>query len=158
MTVSSRSVRSTGTDVTHALGRQLAAELTPGILVALTGDLGTGKTALVRGICDGLGCGEQVTSPTFTIVNEYVGIVRVTHCDLYRLDSISEMLDIGLDDVFRSDAVVLVEWAERARPLLPVPRLEIRCSHGDDDDVRLLDIVMCEDDATSLLPRSHESF
>ncbi len=136
---------------TLAFGRELARTLVGGALIALTGDLGTGKTALVRGICEGLECGEQVTSPTFTIVNEYHGIQRVLHCDLYRLETMEEMLEIGLDELFRSDAVILVEWAERATALLPLPRLEISAGYGDSEHERIFTIHTCADDSTSIL-------
>lgn len=140
---------------TLAFGHLLARELAPGMLVALTGELGAGKTALVRGICEGLGCGGQVTSPTFTIVNEYEGNHRVLHCDLYRLETMEEMLEIGLDELFRSDAVILVEWAERAVTLLPLPRLEIRATHGGNEHERSFELHTCHDDATTVLHAPH---
>jgi tRNA threonylcarbamoyladenosine biosynthesis protein TsaE len=121
---------------TRALGRDIASKLGPGSVVALSGDLGTGKTALVRGICEFFGCADQVTSPTFTIMNDYRGSIPVNHCDLYRLHSIEEMLAIGFDDIFEPDCIVLVEWAERAVAILPTPRIEIICRHGEQEQTR----------------------
>lgn len=151
----SRTVHTSSETETLAFGHALARELAPGTLVALTGDLGAGKTALVRGICDALGCGEQVTSPTFTIVNEYEGSHRVLHCDLYRLETMEEMLEIGLDEVFRSDAVILVEWAERAVALLPLPRIEIRAAHGANEHERTFTVHTCDDETRTLLHPLH---
>lgn len=148
-------VRTSSETETLAFGHALARELAPGMLVALTGDLGAGKTALVRGICEALACGEQVTSPTFTIVNEYEGSHRVLHCDLYRLETMEDMLEIGLDEVFRSDAVILVEWAERAVALLPLPRLEIRATHGGNEHERAFELHTCHDESTTLLHAPH---
>jgi len=136
---------------TRRLGRDLAGGLRGGSVVALSGDLGTGKTALVRGMCEHLGCARQVTSPTFTIINEYDGEFPVFHCDLYRLQSIDEMLSIGLEDVFVPDHVVLIEWAERAREILPVPRIEIICTHMENEFERRYIINEATADGESML-------
>lgn len=127
-----------GEDETRRAGRMLAEQLPADALVALSGDLGTGKTAFIRGMCETFGCAEQVTSPSFTIINEYSGTRPVAHCDLYRLETVEEMLAIGLDELFASRRTVLVEWAERALPLLPLPRYEIAARHGSRPDERLI--------------------
>ncbi len=136
---------------TRDAGRALAASLPAGALVAISGDLGSGKTALVRGMCEHEKCDDQVTSPTFTIVNEYEGTRRVVHIDLYRLSSIQDMLEIGLDEVFRSEGLILVEWAERALPILPAPRYEIAARHGSEEHIREYSIRFFEDGCESIL-------
>lgn len=122
---------------TRRAGRMLADQLPDDALVTFSGDLGTGKTAFIRGMCEAFGCEQQVSSPSFTIINEYRGTRDVAHCDLYRLESIEEMLAIGLDELFAAERTVLVEWAERALPLLPLPRYEIALRHGSHHDERL---------------------
>ena len=140
---------------TRKLGEELAAELElPGRrvqLVALSGELGSGKTALVRGICRYFRCETQVTSPTFTIVNEYSGSRKVIHCDLYRLSTLREMLEIGLDETFLGNDVVLIEWAEKALELLPAPRLEIAATHGDTASERRFSIQLFTKNDSSIL-------
>ena len=104
---------------TEALGAALAEELKPGAVVAFTGDLGAGKTAFVRGLARGLGIGERVTSPTFTIVNEYEGgRLPLFHFDMYRLDSADELFDIGWEDYLARGGVCAVEWSENVADAL----------------------------------------
>ena len=97
---------------TEALGQALALSLKAGAVVALYGDLGAGKTAFVRGMARGLGVSARVTSPTFTIVNEYTGTLPLFHFDMYRLKSAGELFDIGWDDYLSRDGVCVVEWSE----------------------------------------------
>ena len=105
---------------TEALGRRLAAVLAPGAVVAYRGDLGVGKTAFTRGLARGLGCRERVTSPTFTIVNEYEGgRLPLFHFDLYRLEGAEDLFGIGWDDYLDRGGVCAVEWSERAAEVLP---------------------------------------
>ncbi|MDW7678964.1 MAG: tRNA (adenosine(37)-N6)-threonylcarbamoyltransferase complex ATPase subunit type 1 TsaE [bacterium] len=111
---------------TIKLGENLSRYLMPGDVVALLGELGSGKTCLVRGICKGLECADQVTSPTFTLINEYRGRFPVYHFDFYRLESEQEIFDLGYEEYFFGDGICLVEWAERALPLLPQNYIEIR--------------------------------
>ena len=109
-------------DAMHALGVQLAAQLVAGDVVALAGDLGAGKTTLVRGICDGLGiAAEEVSSPTFALCNVYAGRdFHVAHMDLYRLESVDDLTAAGLDEWLGApDALCLIEWPEIARRELP---------------------------------------
>jgi len=113
---------------TASLGRELAARFGAGDCVALTGELGAGKTALVRGIATGLGLDDErmVSSPTFVLVQEYAGDVPIYHLDLYRLTAPEgELADLGVDEML-DDGVVLIEWAERAGESLPRPRWSIR--------------------------------
>ena len=105
---------------TEALGSRLAERLRPGAVVACRGDLGLGKTAFTRGLARGLGCRERVTSPTFTIVNEYEGgRLPLFHFDLYRLEGAEDLFDIGWDDYLDRGGVCAVEWSERAAEALP---------------------------------------
>ena len=98
---------------TEALGEALAAKLKPGSVIAYTGDLGAGKTAFTRGLAKGLGCGDMVTSPTYTIVNEYLGgKMPLFHFDMYRLGSSDELFDIGWEDYLERGGICAVEWSE----------------------------------------------
>ena len=113
---------------TMSLGRELAGRLGVGDCVALTGELGAGKTALVRGIATGLGLADErmVSSPTFVLVQEYAGTLPIYHLDLYRLTTPEgELAELGVEEML-ADGVVLIEWAERAARTLPRPRWDIR--------------------------------
>ena len=104
---------------TEALGADLAGRLEPGTVIAFTGDLGAGKTAFVRGVARGLGISERVTSPTFTIVNEYEGgRLPLFHFDMYRLGSSDELFDIGWEDYLARGGVCAVEWSENVADAL----------------------------------------
>jgi tRNA threonylcarbamoyladenosine biosynthesis protein TsaE len=119
---------------TGALGRDLAGTLEPGIAVLLYGDLGAGKTAFTRGLAAGLGVSpEDVSSPTFTIIQEYRGgRLPLFHVDLYRLNDPREIEDLGLDEMARTGALA-IEWAEKlTRP--PRGAIEVRITHGDGDE------------------------
>ena len=132
---------------TEMLGRALADMLPPGTVVALRGDLATGKTCLVRGMASGFAPGAPVHSPTFTLVNQYGSEERVLyHLDLYRLSCPDDLADLGYEELFDSNGVCVVEWAERAEGLLPVARVEIGLAHAG-GDLRDLEIH-----APSLLP------
>jgi tRNA threonylcarbamoyladenosine biosynthesis protein TsaE len=120
---------------TVALGERLARELPPRGVVLLIGNLGAGKTALAKGIVNGLGAAapDEVSSPTFTLIHEY-GKGRVYHVDLYRLDEPREVATLGLEEIFDRDGVVLIEWGERFPRLLPPNRTEIRIRWVGDDE------------------------
>ena len=110
-------------DETQALGKKLAESLRPGDVIAYFGDLGAGKTAFTRGIAEGLGVSEQVTSPTYTIVNEYLsGRLPLFHFDMYRLGSSDELFDIGWEDYLARGGVCAVDWSENVEP----PQISIR--------------------------------
>lgn len=107
-------------DETIAFGSKLAVDLKAGDVIALVGDLGAGKTHLTKGIVRGLDSEEDVTSPTFTLVHEYVaGRLPVYHFDFYRIDDPNEFMGIGWDDYLDGDGVVVVEWADKFPELLP---------------------------------------
>ena len=106
-------------DETQALGQRLAKRLLPGDVIAYFGDLGAGKTALTRGIAQGLGFTDLVTSPTYTIVNEYLtGRIPLFHFDMYRLGSSDELFDIGWEDYLARGGVCAVEWSENVEDAL----------------------------------------
>ncbi len=128
---------STSPDRTRAFGRELSARLRPGDCVGLIGDLGSGKTCLAQGICEGLNVADRVTSPTFILVNEYRGRdaasrpISVYHFDLYRLPDVESLIDLGWDDYLAGSGICLIEWAERAGSLLPARALRIRIDVPD---------------------------
>jgi len=109
---------------TGRLGRALGASLPAGGFVALTGELGSGKTVLAQGIAEGLGCPGVASSPTFVIVNEYEGRRPVYHVDLYRVSDPASLEDLGYREIFYGDGVAVVEWADRVPSLLPDDRLD----------------------------------
>ncbi len=125
---------------TEALGERLGRLLTGGEVLAYTGDLGAGKTAFTRGVARGLGITERVTSPTFTIVNEYEGgRLPLFHFDLYRLSSAEDLFEIGWEDYLARNGVCAVEWSETAGAALEEPVL-IHISRGKTDNQRVITI------------------
>ena len=126
---------------TEALGARLAGALEPGAVVAFTGDLGAGKTAFVRGLARGLGIPDRVTSPTFTIVNEYEGgRLPLFHFDLYRLGCADELFDIGWEDYLARGGVCAVEWSERMEELLEPGTIRVDLRRGEDEDRRVITV------------------
>ena len=126
---------------TEALGRALAQHLTPGTVVAFTGDLGAGKTAFGRGMAQGLGIAQRVTSPTFTIVNEYEGgRLPLFHFDMYRLGSADDPFDIGWEDFLRRGGVCAVEWSETVQEALDADTIYVDIRRGAEDNQRVLTI------------------
>ena len=117
---------------TTELGRALSEHLKPGDVVAFYGDLGAGKTTMIKGICAGLGVTDVVKSPSFVIMTEYRGRIPVYHIDLYRLERPSEVLALGIEELLDRDAVLLVEWGERFPALWPRDRIEIRLAALDE--------------------------
>jgi len=120
---------------TEGVGEALAKTLSPGTVIAFTGDLGAGKTAFTRGLARGLGVTERVTSPTFTIVNEYEGgRVPLFHFDMYRLESSEELFDIGWEDYLARGGIIAVEWSEKVEDALAgALRIDIRRGPGEND-------------------------
>jgi tRNA threonylcarbamoyladenosine biosynthesis protein TsaE len=103
---------------TEVAGERLAATLQPGDVVAVTGELGAGKTCLIGGIVRGLGVSRAASSPTFVLVNQYRGRLPVFHLDAYRTESLSEVLDLGFDEYLSAGGVLLIEWADKLAPLI----------------------------------------
>ena len=137
-------------------GLFLGENLRPGDVVCLNGDLGAGKTTLTKSIAKGLGIDDYVTSPTFTIVNEYYGKIDLYHIDTYRLDDMVDVDYLGFDEYFYSDGVTIVEWAEKIRDALPEEYMEINIkSH---DDKRDLDINYVGNRFDELKEKLDESF
>jgi tRNA threonylcarbamoyladenosine biosynthesis protein TsaE len=121
-------------------GERFGRALTPSTMVAISGDLGAGKTTLIQAICLGYGVTEPVTSPTFALVHEYhAPRSPVFHIDLYRLERPADLTNIGWDDIVRADALVLVEWPERAGDRLPAAHVPIDLEHlSGEPDKRVL--------------------
>jgi tRNA threonylcarbamoyladenosine biosynthesis protein TsaE len=119
-------------DETRKVGAALAELLVPGDVVSLTGDLGAGKTAFVQGAARALGVQEPVTSPTFVLVRQYRGDVPVHHVDVYRLDRVQEVLDLGFEDLLDPSGVVFVEWGDAIDALLPDDHLRVEITTGDE--------------------------
>lgn len=132
--MSARVFRTRSEDETIAVGEQIARTLPPGALVLLIGELGAGKTTLAKGIIKGLGAAEpdEVSSPTFTLIQEYGRSPKVYHVDLYRIEHAREAEALGLEELLSEQAVVLVEWGERFPRLWPPERIEIRLRELDD--------------------------
>ena len=124
---------------TQAIGAALALTLGPGDVVALTGDLGAGKTCFTQGLARGLGVTGRAVSPTFVLVNEYRGRVPVHHVDAYRTGSLTELVDLGLDEMFSGDGVTIVEWADKLLPLLPATAVHVHIE-GVGDEPRTITI------------------
>ncbi len=122
---------------TERLGAALSGLLPSGSVVALRGELAAGKTCFVRGMASRFATNEIVSSPTFTIVNQYGNGPRLYHVDLYRLDGIEELADIGYEDFFEPDGICAIEWAERAESLLPARRVDVLFEHVDESTRRL---------------------
>ena len=126
---------------TETLGARLAAVLSPGAVVAYRGGLGMGKTAFTRGLARGLDISERVTSPTFTIVNEYEGgRLPLFHFDLYRLGSSDELVDIGWEDYLSRGGVCAVEWSENVADALEEDAIRVDLRRGESDGQRIITI------------------
>lgn len=132
-------VETVSPEETRAFGEKLAAVLEPGDVVALYGDLGAGKTQLVKGICAALGVpADRVNSPTFTLVNEYQGRHGpIYHVDAYRIQHADAFFELGYEEYFYSDGLCLIEWPERIEALLPERALRLRLTHCGEDRRRI---------------------
>lgn len=118
-------------------GTLIGKHAVEGLVVCLWGDLGAGKTQLAKGVAQGLGITEHVTSPTFTLINEYQGLLPLYHMDLYRLGDADEAYDLGLEEYFFGRGISLVEWPERIDGFLPEERLDLQLVKLDEDKRRL---------------------
>jgi len=126
-------VLSDGPESTRAFGRALGNAASPGTVLALSGELGAGKTQLAKGVASGLGVESVVNSPTFVLMNEHAGRLRLYHVDAYRLEEPEEAADAGLIDDRQADGVVVIEWANRLDGWLPPERLEIAIEANSPD-------------------------
>jgi tRNA threonylcarbamoyladenosine biosynthesis protein TsaE len=120
-------------------GREFSKRLKPPVLVLLTGDLGTGKTTLTKGIVSGLGAAgeDEVTSPTFTLVHVYGKPAKVYHADLYRIESFHDFETLGMEDMFAAPTIAILEWSERFPLQSPWPQVQVRLEHLGGDTRRI---------------------
>jgi tRNA threonylcarbamoyladenosine biosynthesis protein TsaE len=130
-------IESPSAEETAAAGERLAQSLRPGDVVALTGELGAGKTCFTQGLARGLGVTGRAVSPTFVLVNEYRGRLPVHHVDAYRTESMTELLDLGLDELIAGDGVTVIEWADKLLPLLPPDTIHVHIE-GVGDEPRVI--------------------
>ena len=141
-----RTIKSTSVQETIAAGRSFASELHRGDVVALYGELGSGKTQFVKGVCEAFSVQANVTSPSFIILNRYVGSDKlgeellVYHLDLYRVRSSEELYDIGFEEFFYGNGICLIEWADMLQDLVPSNRHDVRLRSCDLEDHRMIEI------------------
>lgn len=121
---------------TEKIGYTLGKLLTGGEIICMTGDLGAGKTTMTQSIAEGLDVKDYVTSPTFTIINEYEGRLPLYHFDVYRINDVDEMYDLGYEEYFYSNGVSIIEWADMIEEILPKERLNINIHKKDDIEGR----------------------
>ena len=126
---------------TRAVGEAVAALLRPGDVISLTGDLGAGKTTFVQGAARALGVEDPVLSPTFTLVREYRGRVPIYHLDVYRLERMQEVLDLGFEELVDRRAIVFIEWGDAIDVLLPPERLQVELTLPSDGQERRLSVT-----------------
>jgi len=124
---------------TILLGERIGKSLKPDDIVALSGELGAGKTTLIQGIAKGLGVRNWVTSPTFTIINEFEGKLSLYHIDLYRIENIDDAEDLAIEEYFIKGGVTVIEWAEKITPILPEKTIRISIKIISDNE-RSIDI------------------
>ena len=154
MTHTTRSARETLT-----IASTFAERLRRGDIVALYGELGSGKTQFAKGVCDYFGVGEHVTSPTFVLLNRHSGKdatgreLLIFHFDLYRIKSLSEIYDLGYEEFFSQDGICLIEWADQLADLLPARRYDVRLSFGKTEDERIVEITKQDAVKQSVLSR-----
>lgn len=133
-------LRLKGLDQVEEFGIRLGKLLKAGDILGLVGDLGAGKTTMTKSIGLGLEVDEYITSPTFALINEYRGRIPVYHFDVYRLENVEELYDIGFDEYFYGQGVSIIEWADKIESILPKNRIMIDIGQGDYQDERYLSI------------------
>jgi tRNA threonylcarbamoyladenosine biosynthesis protein TsaE len=143
---------------TRAFGERVGRHITAGTTIALTGDLGSGKTAFVQGIARGLHVPAKyyITSPTFTLINEYPGRLRLHHVDLYRIGDPIEIEEIGLNEILDSDDVAVIEWAERLGAVLPAQHIRVHLEMTNDQRRHMI-ITAAGSDAVAMLKNAVNS-
>ena len=132
--------RTDGVDATRSLAAAIAELIAPGDVLLLAGELGAGKTAFTQGLGAALGIDEQITSPTFTLARHYHGRLTLHHIDVYRLERLSEMQDIGVSELLDTGGVMVIEWGDAIATSMPADYLEIRLTYGEADDDRDLEL------------------
>lgn len=120
-------------EATEAAGERLAQTLGPRDVVGLTGDLGAGKTCFIQGLVRGLGFRGHATSPTFVLINEYRGRLPIRHVDAFRTESLTQLLDLGLPELFDEPGVTVIEWADKVVPLLPPRTIHVHIAGVGDE-------------------------
>lgn len=123
---------------TQAIGECLGARLEAGDVVACIGELGAGKTCFLQGLARGLGVEADVTSPTFVLVNQYRGRLPLYHVDAYRTESLTELVDLGLEEMLHGDGVTVIEWADKLLPLLPSSTITVTITGLGDEPRRIV--------------------
>ena len=126
------SFKTNNADETEELGLRIGKSLKGGEVIAMEGDLGAGKTTMTKSLAKGLGIDEHVTSPTFTIVNEYEGRLKLFHFDVYRIGDIEEMYDLGFEEYIYSGGVCIIEWSNLIEEILPADRINIEILYLDE--------------------------
>ncbi len=143
MVASTTEVVTRSPEETERVAERLGRRLVAAAVVALAGELGTGKTCFIRGLARGLAVTQVVSSPTFVLVNQYTGRLPVYHLDAYRTKSLTELLDLGLDEYLSGQGVTVIEWADKLRPLLPPDTIWVHIS-GLGTEPRTISIQMPE--------------
>ena len=133
-------IMSANHEQTRALARRIGEKLQEGDILALSGELGSGKTCFAGGVARGLGVGEkyQITSPTFTLINEYPARLKLYHFDVYRLNGYADLDDLGLQEILASRGVVIIEWAEKIREVLPDDAIFINFEYIDENKRKII--------------------
>lgn len=124
---------------TRALGARIARRAAPGTVIALSGDLGAGKTCFIQGLAEGLGVEGPVTSPTFIMIAEHAGRLPLYHVDLYRTESLAQVRQLGLEELLDGGGITAIEWGEKAEPLLPARAIRVRI-RGAGDEPRTIEV------------------
>ena len=132
-----KSMITTSTEETQKLGESFSKNLKPGNVVALIGNLAVGKTSFVKGVLRGLGYKYEVTSPTFTLINEYYANSKVIHVDFYREENITRWNELGFQNMINSDSIILIEWADLIPDLLPNIDYKLHFEHNGEDKRRI---------------------
>ena len=132
------SVISRSPEETQVIGARLGARLRPGAVIACTGELGAGKTCFLQGLARGLGVTGAVTSPTFVLINQYRGRLPVYHLDAYRTGSLTELAELGLEEMLHGEGVTVIEWADKLLPLLPARTIHVSISGLGDEPRRIV--------------------
>jgi tRNA threonylcarbamoyladenosine biosynthesis protein TsaE len=134
-------IKINGLEETKEFGIKLGKLLNSGDILCLNGDLGAGKTTLTKSIGIGLGVTDYITSPTFALINEYEGRVPVYHFDVYRLENVEDLYDLGFDDYFYGKGISIIEWADKIEKLLPEERIVLDIEKGKDENSRVINIT-----------------